>query len=125
MALNSPAVAAPASTRDPTCDYPAQATAGGATVCEHTSAAVLDSVAEDRPTEQARRLDQVREVDRSKGEHWAGGAGKYRESGTFSVGGTKEVAYAVFNVLTDETTPGYRRVRATGAPLPEPALNVA
>src|SRR3954468_9745401 len=37
LALTSPAAAAPASIFDPACDFPAQATPGGATVCEHTS----------------------------------------------------------------------------------------
>jgi hypothetical protein len=50
-------------------------------------------------------------VDWSKGDHWLGIAGNYTPSGVFSVKGTKEVAYAVFNALTDPANGGYDRIR--------------
>jgi hypothetical protein len=35
--------------------------------------------------------------------------------GVFSVGGSKETAYAVYEALNDETSPGYVNVRAQAA----------
>ncbi len=64
-------------------------------------------------------LDSLKQVNWNKGDHWAGIAGKFTEKGTFSIGGTKEVAYAIYNVLTDPTNPGYRRIR-TGTPVTAP-----
>jgi uncharacterized small protein (DUF1192 family) len=61
------------------------------------------------------QLESLKEVNWKKGDHWAGIAGKFTAKGTFSIGGTKEVAYAIYNVLTDSANPGYRRVR-TGGP---------
>lgn len=71
---------------------------------------------------QTRLLDSLRSVDWSKGEHWVGIAGNFTPSGVFSVKGTKEVSYAVFNALTDRENGSYQRVRAGGAPQPEPAM---
>lgn len=56
-------------------------------------------------------LDKLRAVRWEKGEHWVGIAGKMTASGKFSVGGTKEVAYQVYNALSDATDPGYSRIR--------------
>jgi hypothetical protein len=58
-------------------------------------------------------LDSLREVDWSKGDHWLGIAGNFTPGGVFSVKGTKEVAYAVFNALTDPANGGYGRIRHT------------
>lgn len=56
-------------------------------------------------------LGGLQGVDWAKGERWSGIAGKFTARGAFSVGGTKEVAYAVYNVLSDMGNPGYGRVR--------------
>ena len=69
------------------------------------------SAPEDRPPLQSRMLASLREVNWSKGEHWIGIAGNYTPGGVFSVKGTKEVAYAVFNALTDRANGSYNRVR--------------
>jgi hypothetical protein len=79
---------------------------------------------EDRPHLQARMLASLREVNWSKGEHWLGIAGNYTPGGVFSVKGTKEVAYAVFNALTDRENGSYSRVR-TGQPAPGSASSSA
>jgi hypothetical protein len=50
-------------------------------------------------------------VDWEKGQHWVGIAGAYTARGIFSVKGTKEVAYAVFNALTDASNGGYQQIR--------------
>lgn len=56
-------------------------------------------------------------VDWSRGDTWRGIAGDYTSRGVFSVKGTKEVSYAVFNALTDQRSPAYDRVRR-GATVP-------
>ncbi|MDW5598270.1 DNA sulfur modification protein DndB [Conexibacter stalactiti] len=65
----------------------------------------------DRERLMRERLDSLTEVDWTKGEAWAGVAGKFTARGRFSVGGTKEVGNAVYNVLTEAENPGFRRVR--------------
>jgi len=72
---------------------------------------LLRSPHDERPQLQTRLLDSLREVNWTKGEHWLGIAGNYTPSGVFSVKGTKEVAYAVFNALTDPANSSYARVR--------------
>jgi DGQHR domain-containing protein len=54
---------------------------------------------------------KLRTVDWRRGKHWEGIAGKFTPKGTFSVGGSKETAYAVYEALNDETSPGYVSVR--------------
>lgn len=62
---------------------------------------------------QAQLLDSLREVNWTKGDHWLGIAGNFTPAGVFSVKGTKEVAYAVFNALTDPENGSYARVRSS------------
>jgi len=64
-----------------------------------------------RPSARAEMITSLQSVDWTKGEHWVGIAGKINERKRFVAGGTKEVAYAVFNVLTSSDNDGYRRVR--------------
>lgn len=71
---------------------------------------------EERATAQERLLDELRAVDWSKGQHWVGIAGNYTASGVFSVKGTKEVAYAVYNALSDSASPSYHQVRGDTPP---------
>jgi DNA sulfur modification protein DndB len=71
----------------------------------------------DRPHLRNQLLAGLQAVNWRKGEHWAGIAGKINERGNFVVGGTKEVAYAVFNVLSNPENDGYQRVRGQGAVL--------
>lgn len=67
--------------------------------------------AEDREQLQHDLLAQLTAVDWTKGDAWRGIAGDYTAGGVFSVKGTKEVAYAVHNALTDRENPGYLQVR--------------
>lgn len=60
-------------------------------------------------------LDDLQSIDWKKGQHWVGVAGGYTASGTFSVKGTKEVAYAVYNALTDPNNGGYQQIRRSGS----------
>lgn len=69
----------------------------------------LDST--QRSERQQVLLDDLRTVDWQKGDHWVGIAGAYTSTGVFSVKGTKEVAYAVYNALTDRGTGGHRQIR--------------
>jgi DNA sulfur modification protein DndB len=59
-------------------------------------------------------LDRLREVDWTKGKHWEGIAGKFTPKGKFTVGGSKETAYAVYAALNDPTSQGYHRIRSRG-----------
>ena len=73
------------------------------------------------PDEHARRtklesqLDKLRSVDWSRGPKWEGIAGKFTPKGAFSVGGSKETAYAVYEALNDSASLGYQRVRGSQA----------
>jgi hypothetical protein len=84
-----------------------------------------------RVIEITRLIGDLMTVDWSKGKHWEGIAGKFTPSGRFSVGGTKETAYAVFNALSNLTSPAYGVIRRAAvvnlladsrAPVSEPAL---
>lgn len=55
-----------------------------------------------------RKLD---EVDWSRDQTWQGIAGDFTPRGVFSVKGTKEVSYAVYNALSDPTSSSYERIR--------------
>jgi hypothetical protein len=66
---------------------------------------------DERPAIEEGLLDSLQKVNWAKGEHWIGIAGNYTPSGVFSVKGTKEVSYAVFNALTDPDNRSYSRVR--------------
>jgi DGQHR domain-containing protein len=57
-------------------------------------------------------LKSLKAVNWARDKTWEGIAGKFTPKGTFSIGGAKETAYAVFSALTDEQSPGYKRVRA-------------
>ena len=69
--------------------------------------------------ERAAKCDEMAEKLRlvrwEKGAHWEGIAGKFSPSGRFSVGGSKETAYAVYGALTDRNSEGYKKVRAVAA----------
>lgn len=56
-------------------------------------------------------VEDLKTVDWTRGQHWTGIAGKYTPKGKFSVGGSKEVGYAVYTALTDRTSPSYQIVR--------------
>lgn len=64
-----------------------------------------------RQIAQTDLLDDLKTVNWTKGNHWLGIAGNFTASGVFSVKGTKEVAYAVYNALTDHDNGGYRQIR--------------
>ena len=56
-------------------------------------------------------VSRLRTVDWRRGKHWEGIAGKFTPKGAFSVGGSKETAYAVYDALNDETSAAYSQVR--------------
>ncbi len=64
-----------------------------------------------RARELAQRIDDLNAVNWDRGAHWDGIAGKLNPKGSFSVGGSKETAYAIYTALTDPKSVGYRRVR--------------
>ena len=64
-----------------------------------------------REAKTAALAKKLRTVDWGRGKHWEGIAGKFTPKGAFSVGGSKETAYAVYEALNDETSPGYVNVR--------------
>lgn len=75
----------------------------------HVLVAITDAT--QRAAKKAQLLDQVRAVNWKKGEHWAGICGKYTPSGTFSIGGPKEVSHAVYNALTMPSDAAYEKIR--------------
>lgn len=56
-------------------------------------------------------IERLKSVDWRRGKHWEGIAGKFTPKGKFSVGGSKETAYAVYSALNDPNSVGYGRVR--------------
>jgi DNA sulfur modification protein DndB len=65
-----------------------------------------------RREKTAALVSKLKTVDWRRGRHWEGIAGKFTPKGTFSVGGSKETAYAVYEALNDGTSPGYVTVRS-------------
>lgn len=70
----------------------------------------IDSAAERRQKIHG-LINDLRDVDWRRAKHWEGIAGKFTPKGAFSVGGTKETAYAVYDALAAKESPAYRRVR--------------
>ena len=60
---------------------------------------------------RAELIDRLREVDWRRAKHWEGIAGKFTPKGSFSIGGSKETAYAIYGALTDDTSSAYQQVR--------------
>jgi DNA sulfur modification protein DndB len=73
---------------------------------------LLNTSEQSRPAVAQELIASLREVDWRKGGHWQGIAGRFSPKGLFTVSGTKEVGYAVFNVLTDRQNPGFAAVRS-------------
>ena len=65
----------------------------------------------------AELVERLRQVDWRRGKHWEGIAGKFTPKGAFSIGGSKETAYAIYGALSDDTTTAFEQVR--------PALPIA
>lgn len=59
-------------------------------------------------------LALLHEIDWSRADHWEGIAGKKTASGRIVIGGSKEVAHAVFAAILDKESAGYARVRTGG-----------
>lgn len=53
----------------------------------------------------------LKAVNWTRGKAWEGIAGKFTPKGTFSLGGPKETAHAIFAALTNPSSEGYGRVR--------------
>lgn len=66
---------------------------------------------EQREVARSALMRKLREVDWNRGKHWEGIAGKFTPAGTFSIGGTKETAYAIYGALSDETSSAFKQVR--------------
>jgi DNA sulfur modification protein DndB len=60
-------------------------------------------------------VERLKSVNWKRGKHWEGIAGKFTPKGVFSVGGSKETAYAVYSALNDPNSVGYKRIREIGA----------
>lgn len=60
-------------------------------------------------------VDSLYEVDWRRAKHWEGIAGKFTPKGAFSVGGSKETSYAVYDALADKGSPAYSRIRKSTA----------
>lgn len=71
--------------------------------------------AELRAAKKAALIQKLLQVDWHRGKHWEGIAGKFTPKGTFSIGGSKETAYAIFEALSDEAADAYQRIRISKA----------
>lgn len=69
------------------------------------------SDSQDRKLKARELLRSIKAVNWSRDKTWEGIAGKFTPKGTFSIGGAKETAYAVFAALTDENSSSYKKVR--------------
>lgn len=74
--------------------------------------AVGHDVLENRGSANEAVSQLASEVKWTKGERWAGIAGKFTPKGNFSVGGAKETAYLIYKALADPSTEGYARIRS-------------
>jgi len=68
---------------------------------------------DERATLREELIERLRQVDWRRGKHWEGIAGKFTPKGAFSIGGSKETAYAIYGALTDDTSPAFAQVRQT------------
>ena len=75
---------------------------------------------DERRTKCRQLADELKTVNWIRGKAWEGIAGKFTPKGTFSLGGPKETAHAIFAALTNPSSEGYPRVR--GLPSPAPLL---
>lgn len=69
----------------------------------------------ERAAKREELVEKLRLVRWEKGQQWEGVAGKFSPKGRFSVGGSKETAYAVYGALIDRNSEGYKRIRAIAA----------
>jgi len=69
---------------------------------------------QDRKLKARELLKSLEGVNWGRDKTWEGIAGKFTPKGAFSLGGSKETAYAVYAALTDPSSPGYARVRSGG-----------
>jgi DGQHR domain-containing protein len=67
---------------------------------------------QDRKLKARELLKPLKNVNWARDKTWESIAGKFTPKGTFSIGGAKETAYAVFAALTDQTAKTYEQVRA-------------
>ena len=72
---------------------------------------VINAPHHQRDDLQKKLLESLQTVNWRKGAHWQGIAGHFSR-GVFTVSGTKEVGYGVFNVLADPHNPNYLTVRS-------------
>jgi DNA sulfur modification protein DndB len=68
-----------------------------------------------REARTASLVRRLKTVDWRRGKHWEGIAGKFTPKGAFSVGGSKETAYAVYEALNDQTSSGFVQIRTQTA----------
>jgi DNA sulfur modification protein DndB len=66
-----------------------------------------------RGAKTASLVRRLKTVDWRRDKHWEGIAGKFTLKGAFSVGGSKETAYAIYEALNDETSSGFVAVRTS------------
>lgn len=67
---------------------------------------------QDRKLKARELLKSLAGVNWTRDKTWEGIAGKFTPKGSFSLGGSKETAYAVYAALTDPNSPGFARVRS-------------
>lgn len=77
----------------------------------HELIEIKDTAARER--KMAELLDRLRLVRWEKSKKWEGVAGKFTPKGNFSIGGTKETAYAIYAALNDRSSEAYGQIRVS------------
>lgn len=72
---------------------------------------LLDVPQEERAERIAQYLRQLSEVRWDRTQAWSGIIGKMGANESFAIGSTKEVIHQLVRALSDETDPGYQRIR--------------
>lgn len=72
---------------------------------------VLAASPNERDNVKGQLLDRIKSINWTRDRSWDGIAGKVGRSGKLSLGGSKEVAYAVFNAMSYDNQPGYTAIR--------------
>ncbi len=65
----------------------------------------------EREREMKLLIESLRRVDWRRNRLWEGIAGKFTPKGAFSVAGSKDTAYAIYDALADENSSSYQRIR--------------
>lgn len=64
-----------------------------------------------RGNERKRLLESLTDVRWERGPQWFGVIGKSTQTGQLAIAGSKEIAYATYAALSDQSSPLYKQIR--------------